>query len=172
MKYLNVFRLNNAMALLNLQGASATLAIKVMQNKIAIEEAVEMVQKQLKALKEGFKPSDYETLKTELEQQKKVVKEKLSEEVIDKEKLEIANMRLSVLQNEWDTRYKEVEDELLSKSANIKLVKFTQEELVVLMKPREELRQLSNGETKMMVTNHFYADSLAALAPLFKESAS
>ena len=55
-----ILRLNPAMALLNIEGADGKLAAKVMRNKIAVEDAAEHLEKQCKALKEGFKPSGYE----------------------------------------------------------------------------------------------------------------
>lgn len=168
MEYRKVLRLNDAMALFNLAEAKSTLSVKVMTTKIEVEAAVEIIDKQRKGLREGLKPVGYETLKADLDAQKKAVKELLDAEVVDKEKMNIANAKLSILQNEWEEKYREAEDELLKKSYNLKLEKFTPEELEVLMKPRKEVVPMSSGENQLVITNHFYAASLAALAPLIK----
>lgn len=168
MKYIDVLRLNKAMSLFNFAEAKAKLSIKVMECKVEVEAAVEHIEKQLKGLKENFKPEGFDTLKADLESQKKAVKDCLNEEVIDKEKVNIANMRLTLLQSEWDEKYKEAESELLKKSYNLKLVKLSEEELEILMKPRREVVGMSSGENQLVITNHFYADTLAALSPLIK----
>lgn len=168
MEYGKVLRLNDAMALFNLAEAKSTLSVKVMTTKIAVEEAVEIIEKQRKGLRDGLKPVGYETLKADLEAQKKAVKDILESDVVDKEKLNIANMRLTLLQSEWEEKFREAEYELFKKSYNLKVEKFTPEELEILMKPRKEVVPMSSGENQLVITNHFYAASLAALSPLIK----
>lgn len=169
MENIEVLNFNNAMSLLNCSEASAKLGIKVMKMKIKANEAYDYIQKQLKELKENFKPVGFENLKTELDALRKTVKEQLSQDPIDKEKLDISNMRLTLLQSEWDEKYREAESSFLREKYKPKfeLEKITEEEFEILKKPRWELRQINGGENKLVITNHFYPESLAALAPIF-----
>lgn len=161
MKKGEVLKLNRAVALFNYEGAKVELVIKMIKIKTATGEAVENINKNLKDLFASFKPIDLDRL---LEEQK----QELAKEPVDKGKINILQARLSLLQNEQNTKYQEAEESVLVESIKVAFEKITEEEFASLIKPRRELVEMEQGKREVVVTNHFKTEDLAALAPLIK----
>lgn len=161
MKKGEVLKLNRAVALFNYTDAKIELVIKMSNTKMAVNEANENINKQLKDVFASLKPTDLDRL---LEEQK----QELAKEVVDKGKINILQTRIGLLQNEQNTKYQEAEEGILAESIKVAIGKITEEEFAGLIKPRRELVEMEQGKREVVVTNHFKTEDLAALAPLIK----
>lgn len=161
MKKGEVLKLNRAVALFSYEGTKVELVIRMSKTKTAINEAAENINKQLKDVFASLKPTDLDRL---LEEQK----QELAKEVVDKDKINILNVRVQILQNEQNVKYQEAEESILAESIKVAIEKITEEEFATLIKPRKELVDMEQGKREVVVTNHFKTEDLTALTMLLK----
>lgn len=159
MKKVELIKLDPAVALFNYEGAEVSLVVKMIKNKTEINNNTENVKKQLQELSKNLKPGEIETLETQL---------KLALEKEDQEKIKSLQLRINFLSAEWSKKYTEAENTIFQESINVKLDKISQEELMILMKPKKEVVSMKETERQVVVTNHFTTETLASLAPLLK----
>lgn len=157
-----IFKMNKAVGLFNFAGAKVELLMRVIRIKTALNAANEEITKQLKDILAALKPEELERLQEEL----KVL---LSEPEPDKDKINMLQIRISLLINEQNTKYKEAEECTFGQSyKDIELETISQEELDILRKEKRELMDMEQGKREVVTTNHFSIDDFAALAKLIK----
>lgn len=155
----DLLSLDQSVALFNYAEAEVSTVVKMIKNKTEINDKTEAVKKQLQDLSKTLKPAELDDLQEQL---------KVALEKDDKEKSKNLQLRINILNAEWNRKYSEAEAAILKESINIKLDKITQEEMMILMKPKKEVVTMKETERQVVVTNNFTSDNIAALAHLIK----
>lgn len=150
------------MTLFNYDGVPDDLFIRMIQNNVEVDDVCETINKQLKVGYEKLTPPELAGL---IEEQKQV----LAAETPDKEKLNILNVRIQLLQNQQNVKYQKTEETILSQSINLKITPITVEELNLLRKEKKQVVDMEQGKRDIVTTNHFSSEDMGALSLLLKE---
>lgn len=160
-----VLSLKKAMTLFNYDGIENDLFVRMIDNNVAVDDACEGVNKQLKAAYEKLTPPELAGLQ---EEQKTL----LAAETPDKEKINIVNVRIQLLQNEQNVKYEKAEETILSQSLNLTITPITVDELHILRREKKQLVDIEQGKRDIVTTNHFSSEDMGALSLLLKKEKS
>lgn len=152
----NILRLNDALNLFNYDSAPIDLVLKMMKNKIAIEDAVERISRQLSKISATLKPSNLEELKAELQAQ-------LSQERVDDKMVLNLQSRIKIVSQIWNNRYSEAEKDILMEEEPISIELLTLDELYLLLRPKKDIID-TGGKKEIVAQNRLSSEHLSALS--------
>lgn len=162
MRKVKILKLNDAVALFNYKSVDMSTFMKMMRNKNAINDAAEIIQKQLKNLSDSLKPEMFDDL------QKQLMTLLENKSNFDSDEMRYLQLRISLLKGEWDMKLEEANRELMQEALPLKLEKITEAEFEKLKMEKQEVVQIEDNKRTIATTNNFTTESLSALSPLLE----
>lgn len=167
MKKRDVLKLNEAVMLFNYASVIldkvVAVVTKMIKTKTQLEDIADGTHKTLKTTRESLKPQELTSCKEEL-------KKMLAEATPDDKKIEYLRLRIALLQEEWDTKFRVAETAILDEEvpASLKLEKITIDELMTLLKEKSEAIDMGENRRENVVVNNVSTEHLAVLSHLIK----
>jgi len=154
----NILDLERAVNLFNYDEADISVIVRMMANKVALEEAVSVIKKEIKATKTAVKPKEMSDLEEEYNNIPKT-----------SDRANEINRIWNALNLQYSKKVKEIIDPLLDESSiTVKIQTITPEELAILLRPAKEKVRVKDQE-EFITINRVTSDHLALLSLLTKD---
>lgn len=157
-----LLKLDEAMGIFNFTNAPMGLIIRVMKIKNIVEKEAEEVRKSLRSLSESIKPQEIEEIRSEI---KSIL---ASDNANDKRSYNL-QMKLSLLNTEWNQRYTEGENLLMGEPTEVELPSITPQEFEILIKPTQEVIDTGGARKEIVSSSKLTTDKLAVLHYIINE---
>lgn len=157
-----LLKLDEAMGIFNFTNAPMGLIIRVMKIKNIVEKEAEEVRKSLRSLSESIKPQEIGEVRDEI---KSIL---ASDNANDKRSYNL-QMKLSLMNTEWNQRYTEGENLLMGEPTEVELPSITPQEFEILIKPTQEVIDTGGARKEIVSSSKLTTDKLAVLHYIINE---